>query len=114
MDEINFVSKNKKSQFKLKVEIGTFIINTRVADKEVENLQIQMKFKSSFSWTYDPLGVISSLRVEKNSSPYTHISKLEIKQYVNQEVCEEKTLQEVEEIFLVKQPWKLQDLKRKS
>ena len=73
-----------------------------------------MKFILSFNWTYDPLGVISSIRVEKKYSPYNHISKQKIEQYSNQEVWEEKNLLEVEEHVSSQIALELQDLKRKS
>lgn len=63
-DEIHFVSRKQKAQFKLKAPVGPFIVNTRAAEKEVENLLRQMKFKLSFSWPYDRLGVISSMKIE--------------------------------------------------
>jgi len=44
-----------------------------------------MKFKLSFNWSYDPLGVISSMRVEQKSTSYVHIANLEIEQYANLE-----------------------------
>lgn len=56
-----------------------------------------MKFNLSYSWPYDPLGVISSMIIEQNSIPYTHISKSEIEYYANHNVWEENTLQEVED-----------------
>jgi len=49
IDEIHFVSRNKKAQFMLKAQVGPFIVNTRVENKEVKNLLRQMKFKLSFS-----------------------------------------------------------------
>jgi len=44
-----------------------------------------MKFKLSFTWSYDPLRIISMLRVEKKSTPYTHTPKPEIEKYMNQD-----------------------------
>jgi len=34
-----------------------------------------MNFKLSFTWSYDPLGVISKLRVEQRTTPYIHTPK---------------------------------------
>ena len=70
MDEIHFVSNKKKSQFKIKAQVGPYIVNTRAAAKEVEAILKKMKFKTSFTWSYDHLGVISMLRVEKKRTPY--------------------------------------------
>lgn len=36
MDEIYFVSNKNKSQFKLKAQVGPYIVNTREVAKEVE------------------------------------------------------------------------------
>lgn len=38
IDQLHFVSTKKKSQFKIKTQIGPFICNARVAGKEVEDL----------------------------------------------------------------------------
>jgi len=35
MDEIHFVSRKHKAQFKLKAQVGPFIVNTRASGKEV-------------------------------------------------------------------------------
>lgn len=56
-----------------------------------------MKFKLSFSWPHDPLGIISNIRSEQNSKPYVHIEKPEIEKFLNREEWEENTLQETEE-----------------
>ena len=53
-----------------------------------------MKFKLSFTWSYDPWGIISKLRVENKTNPYVHTSRLEIEKYVNQSKWVENTLQE--------------------
>lgn len=81
----------------MKAQIGPFIFNTSAAAKEVDNLLRQMKFKLSFTQSYDPLGIISKLRVEQKTTPYVHIAKPEIKQYKNQEEWHKNTLHEVEE-----------------
>ena len=56
-----------------------------------------MKFKLSFTWSYDPLGIISKLRVEKKITPYAYIVRPKIEQYENKKEWQENTLQEVEE-----------------
>lgn len=38
MDEIHFVSRKQKAQFKLKVQVGPLIVNTRATNMEVESL----------------------------------------------------------------------------
>lgn len=64
MDEMHFVSYNKKEQVKLKAHIGLYIINTKAGTKEVDDILSQMKFKLSFFWSYDPLGIIYKLKLE--------------------------------------------------
>ena len=91
-DEVHFVAAKKKSQFKLKAQVGPFICNTRVVGEEVDKLLKEMKFSLSFSWSYDPLGVISKLRVENKFTPYHHIARPEIEQFKNQLEWTENTL----------------------
>jgi len=67
------------------VQVGQFIVNTRATKKEVNDLLSQMKFKLSFTWSYDPLGVISSMRIAKKFAPSMHVAKPEIEQYANKE-----------------------------
>jgi len=77
-NEVHFVAAKRKSQFKLKTQVGPFICNTRAAGEEVDKMLKEMKFFVSFSWSYDPLGVISKLRVENNFTPYHHTARPEI------------------------------------
>jgi len=84
MDEIHFVAAKKKSQFTNKSQIGPFICNNRATGEEVDKLLKEIQFSLSFTWSYDPLGVISKLRVENKSTTYIHTSKPEIEKYKNQ------------------------------
>lgn len=52
VDEVHFVAAKKKSQFKLKAQVGPFICNTRAAGEEVDKLLKEMKFGLSFTWSY--------------------------------------------------------------
>ena len=97
VDEVHFVAAKNKSQFKLKAQVGPFICNTRVAGEEANEPLKEMKFALNFSWLYDPLGVISKLRVENKLTPYHHIPRPEIEQFKNQLEWTENTLQEAEE-----------------
>lgn len=56
-----------------------------------------MKFSLSFTWSYDPLGVISKLRVENKSTTYFHTFRPKIEKHKNQLEWTENTLQEAEE-----------------
>jgi len=83
VDEVHFVATKKKSQFKLKAQVGHFICNTRETREEVDRLLKEMKFGLSFTWSYNPMGVISKLRVENKFTAYHHTTKPEIEQYKN-------------------------------
>jgi hypothetical protein len=58
LDEIHFVVAKKKSQFIIKTHIGPFICNNKATGEEANNLLKQMKFPLSFTWSYDPFGII--------------------------------------------------------
>jgi len=96
-DEVHFVAAKKKSQFKLKAQVGPFICNIRAAREDVDKLLKEMKFGLNFTWSYDPMGVISKLKVENKFTAYHHTARPEIKQYKNQLEWKENTLQEAEE-----------------
>ena len=83
MDEVHFVSGKRKAQFKLKANVGSFICNTRETGLEADILQKKMGF-FSFTWSYDHHGIISTLRVELKTTPYTHTSRVKIEKYMNQ------------------------------
>ena len=53
-DSINFMAARKKTQFKLKNQIGPFIINHREAEKKIIKRLAEFKFQESFPWNYDP------------------------------------------------------------
>lgn len=95
--EVHFVHANKISQFMIKSQIGPFICNNRVAGEEEGRILKDMKFTHSFTWSYDPMGIISKKRVENKSTPYIHTQRLEIEKYMNQEEWATNTLQEVKE-----------------
>lgn len=82
-NEVHFVATRKKSQFKLKAQVGPFICNIRAAGEEADKLLKEMKFGLSFIWSYDHSGVISKLRVENKFTPYHHIARPEIEKYKN-------------------------------
>jgi hypothetical protein len=56
-----------------------------------------MKFPLSFTWSYDPFGIISELRTKQKTTPYVHTQRPEVERYTNQAEWEENTLQEPEE-----------------
>lgn len=106
-DEIHFVSSNKKEQFKFKAHFGPYIVNTRETSKEVDELLKKMKFKLRFTGYYDPLGIISRLRVEQNTTPYAHTPRPKIQQFSNKEKCKENTLKRLKRKLQVKHLYKI-------
>ena len=71
-DEIHFIVAKKKSQFRIKIQIGPFICNSGEVGEETDILLKQMKFPLSFIWSYDPFGIIYELRTKQNTTPYVH------------------------------------------
>jgi hypothetical protein len=84
-DEIHFVAAKKKSQIRIKTQTGPFICNRKVAGEEVDTLLRQMKFTQSFTWSYDPFGIISELRSKQNTTPYVHTQRPKIERYMNRD-----------------------------
>ena len=82
-DELHFIS-TKKAQYKIKTQVGPFIYNNRVEGEEVDKILKGMGFSHSFTWSYDPVGIISKKRVENISTPYVHTHRPAIEQYANQ------------------------------
>lgn len=82
-DEVYFVVAKKKSQFKIKSQIGPFICNNRLAGKEEDKRLKEMNFTHSFTCSYHPCGIISKKRVENKSTTYIHTQRTEIEKYMN-------------------------------
>jgi hypothetical protein len=93
---IHFVSLNKKQQLRIKGKIGSFICNSRGIGDEADRLLKEMKFEVSFSWHYDPCGIISEMRVKNKNVPYVHIPKPEIERFTNQTELDSNTLEDIE------------------
>jgi hypothetical protein len=55
-----------------------------------------MKFRLSFSWHYDPCGIIAEIRLRNKISPYAHVPKPEIEKFMNQIKWEDNTLIDTE------------------
>lgn len=64
LDDVNFLLARKKTQFKIKNQLGPFICNNREAGEQEEICLQEMKFNGNFKWKYDPLGVINKLRLK--------------------------------------------------
>ncbi len=82
-DELHFVLAKKKSQFKIKSQIGPFICNSRAAGEEGDKILKEMNFTNSFIWSYGPWGIISKKRVGNKSTAYIHTQSPEIEKYMN-------------------------------
>lgn len=96
-DEVHFVSAKKKSQFRIKSQIGHFICNNKAAVEEVDRRLKEMNFTHSFTWSYDPWGIISNKRVENKPTIYIHNQRPEIEKYINWIEWMPNTLHEAEE-----------------
>jgi len=83
-DEVNFLSARKKTQFKMKNQLGPFICNNNEAGLEVDKILQQMNFKRSFMWQYDPNGVRNKLRLKFKLSPFIHEPRLDIERFSSQ------------------------------
>ena len=82
----------KKTQFKLKNQIGPFIYNHRNENKEEAKKLLEYKFEEIFHWNYDPQGILSKLRVKFKLTPFIHEEKPEIEIFANQIEWTENTL----------------------
>ena len=67
-DDIHFIATKKKQQLRIKTQIGPFICNNISTGEEAYNLLKQMRFTHSSTWSYDPFGVISELRIKQRST----------------------------------------------
>jgi hypothetical protein len=56
-----------------------------------------MKFSTSFTWHYDPCGIIAEMRSKNKISMYAHMLKTKIEKYVNQTEWEVNTLEDTEQ-----------------
>lgn len=83
VNEVHFVSSKTKSQFRIKTQMRPFICNNRMIGEEADELLKEIQFSLSFTWSYDPLGTISKLRVENKYTPYIHPHRPEIERYMN-------------------------------
>ena len=97
MDDLHFLADKNKAQFKIKAWVGPFVCNSRTFGKEEDFLLKKMNFNFIFTWYYDSFGMISKLRVEQKTTPYTHTPQPKIEKYMNRDQWEENILHEAEE-----------------
>jgi hypothetical protein len=88
-DHIHFVSRKYKASFKLKKEVGPFIVNTRSTLQVAEKLLQDMGFQQGEIWMYDPHAIISSKRIENGLVPYQHQQKAQLELLANQDSWED-------------------------
>ena len=74
----------KNTHFKLKNQIGPFIVKNRQAEKEISRILSEYHFQESFKWNYDPQGLLSAIRVKCKLQPFIHDPKPGIKKFANQ------------------------------
>jgi hypothetical protein len=96
-DDIHFMSLKKKQQLRIKGQIRSFIYNSRGIGEEADRLLKEMIFFVSFTWHYDPCGVIFEMRIKNKNIPYVHISRPEVEKFANQTEWEPNTLFESEQ-----------------
>jgi hypothetical protein len=114
-DDIHFASLKKKQHLIIKGQIEFFIYNSRGVGEEADKLLKEMKFFVSFTWHYDPCGIIFEMRIKNKNIPYVHISRPEVEKFSNQTEWEPNTLVETEQQDLpvtVSQTTTPQDLKK--
>lgn len=95
-DEIYFLAYMKKTQFKVKNQMGPFNCNNREAGPEANKLLQQMKVINNFMWHYDPHGVINNLRLKVKLGAYIHHPRFDIEQFANQDEWVENTLTDMD------------------
>jgi hypothetical protein len=95
-DNIHFVSLKKKQQLRIKGQIGLSSATVEASGEEADRLLKEMKFFVSFTWHYDPCGIISEMRIKNKNIPYVHISRPEVEKFANQTEWEPNSLVEAE------------------
>jgi len=101
-DEVHFLAYKKKTQFKVKNQLGPFICNNREARPEADSLLQKMKFRNNFIWKYDPQGVITKLRLKVKLGAYIHHLRpdIELGMFANQDEWVEITLIDMDSIVV--------------
>jgi hypothetical protein len=89
VDEVHFIPRRKKTNFKPKREIGPFIVHSRSTLQVLETMLQELGLEQGTTWQYDPLGVINNKRLELDISTYKHQSKPDLEQIRNLDTWEE-------------------------
>lgn len=77
-DEVHFVAAKKKLQFRIKSQIFPFICNNGAAGEGADKILKEMNFTHSFTWSYNPWGIISKKMVENNQQPIFTLKGLKL------------------------------------
>ena len=80
-DLVNFLAAKRKTQFKLKNQVGPFICDSREVGAEAAKQLLEYKFSEIFLWYYDPYGIISEMRVKCKLTAYVHDKKPDIESF---------------------------------
>jgi hypothetical protein len=83
VDEIHFIPRRKKTNFKPKREVGPFIVHSRSTLQVLETMLQELGLEQRKSWKYDPLWVINNKRMELYISTYKHQIKPKLEHIIN-------------------------------
>ena len=83
VDDIHFIPRRKRTNFKPKREVGPFIVVNRLALQFVEAMLQGLGLELGESWQYDPLGVINAKRLQFEITGYEYQSRPDPKQNMN-------------------------------
>ena len=92
-DYLHFQSKNKKSQLKVRSQLGPFLYNRKEEGwKEANSILEALRLQTSFEWIpYDPNHFVSLRRIKYKLGSYSHMRQPEIERYANTLSWEEGT-----------------------
>jgi hypothetical protein len=107
-DNIHFIPRKKRTNFKIKREVGPFIVYNRTTLQVVETKLQELNLERGEAWKYDPFGIIKEKRLELGLTSYEHHNKPHIEIIMNlysweevQGILQEKT-QSVEQLSQTK------------
>jgi hypothetical protein len=83
LDDVHFVSRKYRASFKLKKEVGTFVVNSRSTLQVATKVLLDMGFQQGETWIYDPHALISSKMISYGQSPYHHEKKFKLELLAN-------------------------------
>jgi hypothetical protein len=84
-DYINFVSKKHQVTFRLKKEVGPFLVITIETLGIVEEMILDINLYLLEEWSYDPYHIISNKMMQNGSTPCIHHSNPYLEKLPNQD-----------------------------